>query len=342
MYDNLVNYQYLYNFSQRQMVTSLRPLPRTRHSCKACILGKQHRTPISIFSTTPTTQPLKLIHSDLCGPLPQRSLTGSRYILTLTDDYSHYSWVYFLTTKNDTFDTFKAFRCMVKNQTRHKLSCLWTDRGGKYLSTEFTKFCKLYSIRRQLTAARTLQQNGIAERKNRYLLETMRSLFFGAHLLTYLWEEAVRTANYISNCILTHALYRLTAHQRYTKRKPDISHLRLFGSASYLYVQKVSKLEPKSRPMILVGYDELFKAYQCFDPTQRKIVISRDVIFNENLIGIQNPTYLSSQNDDIFQHFLHTNLPQSIPDSVTQQPHPTSPHGVPNPNPMSPTPTHTH
>jgi hypothetical protein len=339
-----LNYQYLYNLSQRQMVTGLPPLPRTQHSCEACILGKQHRTPIPIFSTTPTTRLLELIHSDLCGPLPQRSFTGSWYILTFTDDYSHYSWIYnkFLATKNETFDTFKAFRRMVENQTRHKLSCLRTDRGGEYLSIEFTKFCKLHGIRHQLTTAGTPQQNGVAERKNRHLLETMRSLLFGAHLPTYLWEEAVRTANYISNRISTRALSHLTPHQRYTKRKLDISYLHLFGSTSYLYVQKGSKLEPKSRPMTLVGYDELSKAYRCFDPTRRKIVISRDVIFNENLIGIQNPTDLSSQNDDIFQHFLYTNLPQSVPDSVTQQPHPTSSHGVPDPNPMSPTLTHTH
>jgi hypothetical protein len=149
-----LNYQYLYNLSQRQMVKGLPPLPRLQHSCEACILGKQHRNPFPTASSTPTSRPLELIHSDLCGPLPQKSLTGSRYILTFTDDYSHYSWVYFLSAKSETFDTFKIFQRMVENQSHQKLSCLRTDRGGEYLSNEFTAYCKLHGIRQQLTTAR--------------------------------------------------------------------------------------------------------------------------------------------------------------------------------------------
>jgi hypothetical protein len=307
-----LNYQYLYNLSQQQMVKGLPPLPQLQHSYEACLLGKQHRNPFPSASSTPTSRPLELIHSDLCGPLPQKSLTGSRYILTFTYDYSHYSWVYFLSAKSETFDTFKKFQRMVENQSHQKLSCLRTDRGGEYLSNEFMAYCKLHGIMRQLTTARTPQQNGIVERKNCHLLETMRSLLFGAKLPTYLWEEAARTANYISNRVPTRALYRITPHQRYTKQKPDISHLRLFGSASYLHIQTRSKIEPRSKPMVLVGYDETSKAYRCFDPTRKKIVISKDVLFNENIIGVPNPIASSSQDDDTFQMFLrsHINYPR--------------------------------
>jgi transposase InsO family protein len=132
------------------------------------------------------TGPLPL----LCGPFPQKSLSGSRYILTFIDDYSRRSWVYFLALKSETLDSFKHWRRMVEQETNTKLSCLRTDRGGEYLSSEFTTYCKLAGIKRQLMATGTPQQNGLAERKNRHLYETMRSLLFGANLPAYLWGEA--------------------------------------------------------------------------------------------------------------------------------------------------------
>jgi transposase InsO family protein len=190
------------------MVMGMPPLPREHHNCEACILGKHHRTPIPKTRQTPTIRILELVYSDLCGPFPSKSLTGSRYILTFIDDFSRYSWVYFLSAKSETFSVFKSFKLMVEKQTHHKLSALRTDRGGEYLSIDFNTYCKLQGIRRHLTAAGTPQHNGIAERKNRYLLETMRSLLFGSRLPSYLWGEAVRTANYISNRVPTKALYR--------------------------------------------------------------------------------------------------------------------------------------
>jgi hypothetical protein len=233
---------------------------------------------------------------------------------------------------------------MVERQSHQKFSCLRTDRSGEYLSNEFIAYCKLHNIRRQLTTARAPQQNGAAECKNRHLLETMRSLLFGAHLLTYLWEEAVRTANYISNHVPTRTLYHITPYQRYTNLKPNISHLRLFGYASYLHVQTGSKLEPKSKPMTLVGYDETSKAYRCFDHVRHKIVISRDVLFNENIIGIPNLIDSSSHDDDLFQVFLRSNTTQPEPDSSIPAPesslqvHPISPNLTPLPDTSPPSP----
>jgi hypothetical protein len=297
------------------MVKGLPKLPRVQPTCEACILGKQHRTPIPKTSQTPTTRPLQLVHSDLCGPLPQKSLSGSRYILTFIDDYTHYSWVYFLAAKSETFEMFKHFKNMVERQTTYKLATLQTDRGGEYLSSEFNAYCQYHGIRRQLTIAHTPQQNGTAERKNRHLLETMRTLLFAAKFPTYLWEEALRTANYISNRVPTRTLYHSTPYERYLQIKPDISHFRLIGSLAYLHLHKSSKLEPKSTPMILVGYDDLSKAYRCFDYNCHKIIISRDVVFNENQLGIPAKLDQSSAYDDIFLKFLDTNLPTNSSDT---------------------------
>ena len=254
-----LNYQSLYNLSKRNMVTGLPSLPLLKSPCDPCTLGKQHRTPIPKKSETSISHTLQLVHSDLCGPLPHKSLTGSRYILTFIDHFSRYSWVYFLNTKSETFEVFKQWRALAENEIRNKLTCLRIDRGGEYLSFEFCDYCKLHGIHRQLTAAGTPQQNGMAERKNRHLLETTRSLLFGAQLPTYLWEEAIKTACYLSNRVPTRSLYRITPFEAYSGQRPNLAHLRIFGSAAFIHIQYRNKLEPKSRQLVLVGYDSQTK-----------------------------------------------------------------------------------
>jgi hypothetical protein len=126
----------------------------------------------------------------------------------------------------------------------------------------------------------------------------------------------LRTVNYISNRVPTWTLYHSIPYQRYLHVKPDLSHLRLFGSLAYLHIKKSSKLEPKSKPMILVGYDNLSKAYKCFNYTRRKIIISRDMVFNERQLGIPNTLDPSSAHDDTFLKFLSTNTnPDHSPSS---------------------------
>jgi hypothetical protein len=104
-------------------------------------------------------------------------------------------------------------------------------------------------IHRQLIAIETPQQNGIAERKNRHLLETTRTLLFASNLPTYLWEEVVRIANYLSNRVPIAALYHIILEEKYFGIKPNISHLRIFGSTAYFHIQQQyrNKLESKAR-----------------------------------------------------------------------------------------------
>jgi hypothetical protein len=329
------------------MATGLPLLPRVQHSCEPCVLGKQHRQPIPKTRTTSSTRTLELLHSDLCGPFPVKSITGSRYILTFIDDYTSYCWVFFLAAKSETFGVFRQFKALIEKQTQQQLSCLRTYRGGEYLSTEFTTYCKTHGIRRQLITAGTPQQNGVAERKNRHLCETMRTLLFDAGLPSYLWEEAVRTANYIANRSPHQALHRSTPYSRLTGKIPNLSHLRIFGSASYIHIQHRNKLEPKSKQLIHVGYDEQSKAYRSLDFDRCKIIISRDVLFNESRIGLPTQKYDSTTQDDIFGKFIEapSNLepPAHLP-SLT--PHPSSP--LPTPafptsdpdNPIQSSPTH--
>ena len=159
-----------------------------------------------------------------------------------------------------------------------------------------------------MTVPHTPQQNGVAERKNRHLCETMRTLLFEAKLPTYLWEEAVRTANYVANRMPHRALKATTPLERFSGKKPDISHLRIFGCRSYIHSLPSNKFQVKSLLSTFVGYDDQSKAYRCFDHSRRKIIISRNVKFDETVLGLPS-TYPSPPEDyyHSLDEFLHLN-----------------------------------
>lgn len=173
---------------------------------------------------------------------------------------------------------------MVENEFSTTIQCIRSDRGGEYLSTEFCLFCDNHGIKRQLTTARTPQQNGVAEWKKRTLLEAARSTQIACGLPTYLWDELIKTANYVLNRCETSALVSSTPFQHLYQVKPDISHLRVIGCLAYVHIPAAlrHKLAAKSIRSYLIGYDDKSKAYRCFEPTKRKIYVSRDVIFDES------------------------------------------------------------
>ena len=151
------------------------------------------------------------MHSDLCGPIHKD--IEFKYLLTLTDDYTHYTWVCFLRLKSDTFQHFKDFVKLVKTQFSQKVHSMthtehdWSntvanlrsDRGGEYLSAEFTSYLVQKRIQRQLTTVDTPHQNGISERKNRTLMEATRFVFNSRKYLVHLWTECTRVVNYVLN-----------------------------------------------------------------------------------------------------------------------------------------------
>lgn len=126
-----VNFQRLRHMTSRGLVDGVPLLsPRANQMCETCVLAKHHRTRIPRISLTATTRPLELLHSDVCGPLPVPSRTGARYFLTITDDYSRFTWVHPIASKSDVFPRFQSFRKSVEAQFHLPISCLRSDRGG--------------------------------------------------------------------------------------------------------------------------------------------------------------------------------------------------------------------
>jgi transposase InsO family protein len=165
--------------------------------------------------------------------------------------------------KYETFMKFKYFKMMVEKETGQEIGILRTDRRGEFMSHEFKTFCNEQGICRQLTQALIPEQNGVAERRNRTIVEQAHSMISRCKLPTYLWNEAINTANFLVNGSPTSANQGETPERRYIMQKPDVSFLRVFGCFSYLHVPKKnrSKLESKTQKCLIMGYDSNSKAY---------------------------------------------------------------------------------
>lgn len=197
-----------------------------------------------------------MVHSDVCGKLNTQSLGGAQYFLTFIDDKSHHVWVYFLKHKDQVFERFQHWKALVEKSSGKKLKTLRTDNGGEYTSTKFETYLRSEGVRHELTVAKTPEQNGVAERMNRTLIESVRSMLAGAKLPQKFWAEVLSTAVYLRNRSPTTAVQGMTPVEAWTGKKPDVCHLRAFGCVAYAHVAKDDrgKLDSKARRCIFLGY----------------------------------------------------------------------------------------
>ncbi|GJZ91815.1 retrovirus-related pol polyprotein from transposon TNT 1-94 [Tanacetum coccineum] len=172
---------------------------------------------------------------------------------------------------------------MVEKTTYQHIKSLRSNRGGEYVSTSFTKFCKEAGIKRFLTAPYSPQQNGIAKRKNRTIINMVRSMLKSKNMPKEFWAEAVQCAVYIQNRSPHAKLVDETPQESWSGVKPTVSHFKVFGSVAYADIpdQTQRKLDDKSKMYVFIGYDERTKAFRLYDPVEKKVTISRDVYVNE-------------------------------------------------------------
>jgi hypothetical protein len=177
-----LNYQDMISLSQDSLVSGLPKLDAPTQNCPICLQGKQPRSLISRLAKHRATSPFELIHTDLCGPLLVKSLGSSSYFIAFTDDYSRKMWISFLRTKDQVFAKFVEFHTMIEKHTNFRIRTLRSDRGGEFLSQLFTEYLTTQGITRQLTNAHTPHQNGVAERKNRTIMNRTRCMLIGGHV----------------------------------------------------------------------------------------------------------------------------------------------------------------
>ena len=256
--------------------------------CKPCIEGKHHRLQFPKSGTCKRADGLlDLVHTDVCGKVDEKSLGGMEYFVTFIDDRSRHVWSYPIQRKSDVFNKFVEWKTLVENLSGRKvrkIKTLRSDNGGEYTSTEFIDYLKKEGIRHEFTVPKTPEQNGVAERMNRTLLEVVRSMLSDSQLPKRFWAEALATATYVRNRSPTKSVAGMTPFEAWSGKKPNVNNLRIFGCISYAHVPKDErkKLDSKARECIFLGYGTEVKGYRLLDLSSRKIVYSRDVVFDEN------------------------------------------------------------
>lgn len=279
-----VNFGTMKSMVQRELVLGMPHIDVEREICSSCLLGKQTRYVFPQTTTYRSSKKLELIYGDLCGPITPSTIGGNRYIFVFIGDYSRYMLTILLKEKSEVFEKFKRFKKLVEQDTMTSINTFRIDRGGEFVSREFNSYCEESGIKRHLTASYSPQQNGFVERRNRTLMEMTQSILKHMMVPNYLWGEAVRHSTYILNRVATRSLKERTPYEIFRDKRPNISHLRTFGCIGYAKTVKphLKKLEDRSSILVHLSTELGSKVYRMYDPSSQKIVVSRDVVFDES------------------------------------------------------------
>ncbi|GJX95000.1 putative ribonuclease H-like domain-containing protein [Tanacetum coccineum] len=234
------------------------------HTCVACQKGKQHKASCKAKAVSSISHTLQLLHMDLFGPTSIRSLNHKTYCLVITDDFSRFSWVFFLRTKDETSAILKDFIRQIENQLNQKVKTIRSDNGTEFKNKDVIEFCGSKGIKREYSNARTPQQNGVAERKNMTLIEAARTMLADSFLPNTFWAEAVSTACYVLNRVLVTKPHNKTPYELLTGKIPIISYIRPFGCHVTILntIDHLGKFAGKSDEGFLVGYSLQSKAFR--------------------------------------------------------------------------------
>jgi transposase InsO family protein len=262
------------------MVEGIERITGQMEFCETCVLSKHHKAPFPP-SIRRAEICLECVHGDLEGPLPY-GMGGMRYFMLLTDDYSGVSWEFRLRYKSDAWQAFRHWRAQVELQTGERVKRFRSDNGGEF-GAEFLNQLREAGIIWERTIPDNPQQNGRAEQKIGVLLERSTCQLKDANMPEWFWPAAVTNAVYMDNRT-AHKGRPCTPLELFTKTKPTVSHIRPFGCRAYAFIERkhrASKFGGRSRFCRLLGMEEYSKGYTLWDPHARKVIRSRDVIFDE-------------------------------------------------------------
>jgi hypothetical protein len=227
--------------------------------------------------------PLELVHADICGPITPPTPAGKRYFLLVVDDSSRYMWLVLLAAKDEAAEALRRFTAVAEMESGHRLRTLRTDRGGEFTSKDFTAFCLDRGTARHLTAPYSPQQNGVVERRNQTIVGMARSMLKAISVPAKFWGEAVTTAVFFLNWSYTRSMDGRTPFEAWFGQKPDVHFLKVFGCKAHAKVTRpnLKKLDDRSVHVVFLGYAPGGKAYRCYDPASKRVVVTRDVVFDE-------------------------------------------------------------
>ncbi|GJV91015.1 putative ribonuclease H-like domain-containing protein [Tanacetum coccineum] len=263
------------------------------HTCVACQKGKQHRASCKAKLERMITEPLHTLHMDLFGPTSVKSINHASYCLVITDDCTRFSWVFFLATKDETSGILQNFIRQIENQLNHRVKIIRSDNGTEFKNRDMLEFCGNKGIKQEYSNARTPQQNGVAERMNRTLIEAARTMLADSLLPTTFWAEAVSTACYIFNRVRVTKPQNKTPYELLFGHKPIISYIRPFGCHVTILdtLSVLGKFDGKCDEGFLVGYSLNSKAFRVYNLVTKKVEVNLHVKFLEEKPNVKGVGY---------------------------------------------------
>ncbi|RVW46154.1 Retrovirus-related Pol polyprotein from transposon RE1 [Vitis vinifera] len=263
--------------------------PASYH-CEICQFAKHTRTVYPQIPYKPSTV-FSLVHSDVWGPSRIKNISGTRWFVTFVDDHTRVTWVFLMKEKSEVGHIFQTFNRMVQNQFNSKIQVLKSDNAKEYFTSSLSTYLQNHGIIHISSCVDTPQQNGVAERKNRHLLEVARCLMFSSNVPNYFWGEAILTATYLINRMPSRVLTFQSPRQLFLKQFPhthaassDLP-LKVFGCTAFVHVypQNRSKFAPRANKCIFLGYSPTKKGYKCYSPTNKRFYTTMDVSFFEHV-----------------------------------------------------------
>ncbi|GJW28673.1 retrovirus-related pol polyprotein from transposon TNT 1-94 [Tanacetum coccineum] len=279
-----LNFDTINLLSKNNIVNGLPKLKFVKdHLCSSCELGKAKRKSFHTKTTPSSKRRLQLLHMDLCGPMRVESINGKKYVLVIVDDFSRYTWTHFLRSKDETPGVLIDFLTLVQRGLHAQVTTVRTDKGTEFLNKSLHAYFAKEGIRHETSTARTPEQNGVVERRNRTLVEAARTMLSAAKVPLFFWAEAIATACFTQNRSLVIPRHEKTPYHIINARKPSVKFFHIFGSLCYIIRdgENLDKMKEKGDACIFVGYSTQSKAYRVFNKRTRMIVETIHVNFDE-------------------------------------------------------------
>nr|GFA23977.1 integrase, catalytic region, zinc finger, CCHC-type, peptidase aspartic, catalytic [Tanacetum cinerariifolium] len=254
-----------------------------KHLCPSCEQRKSKRATHPPKPVPNSRQRLHLLHMDLCGPMRIASINGKRYVLVIVDDYSRYTWVHFLRSKDEAPEVIKTFLKRITVLLQSPVIIIRTDNGTEFKNQVLKEYFDTVGISYQISSVRTSQQNGVAERQNRTLVDAARTMLIFSCAPLFLWAEAIATVCFTQNRSIIHRRFNKTPYELINGRKPDISFLNVFGALCYPKNDRkdIRKLGTKGDIGFFICYSANSCAYRIYNQRTKKIMKTMNVSFDE-------------------------------------------------------------
>nr|GEY59431.1 hypothetical protein [Tanacetum cinerariifolium] len=279
-----LNFDTINDLARNDLVSGLPKFKyHKKHLCPLCEQGKSKRASHPPKPVPNSWHMLHLLHMDLCGPMRIASINGKWYVLVIVDDYSRYTCVHFLRSKDEAPEVIKTFLKRIIVLLQSPVIIIRTDNGTKFNNQVLKEYFDSVGISHQVSSIRTPQQNRVVERRNRTLVEVARTMLLLSRAPLFLWAEAIATTRFTQNRSIIHRRFNKTSYELINSRKPDISFLHVFGALCYPKNDRedIRKLGAKGDIVFFIGYSADSCAYRVYNRRTKKIMKTMNVSIDE-------------------------------------------------------------